>query len=229
MDWSWIDTCAPCLDPDSVLPWHRGAYSIPTFQTHSRYFYAPLGEDCCGLRFVQIFYQQFHPFPHCQECAQFVLYTVSFLCWHCRTYFRRYGTGTMQQIVGISPQRHDYMNVRIPDRGRDQRRLPDEDRAQQWRNDTLGIWAQPIVHMLLPRVPTCTFLLNMNEFINQANNQRMLVNLPTIQMPFFSMEATLPLPPSPEDGYRSGLSLYLEEIEDAATEGEDTGPPPIED
>ena len=123
----------------------------------------------------------------------------------------------MQQIVGISPQRHDYMNVRIPDKGRDQMRLPDEDRAQQWRNDTLGIWAQRIMHMLLPRVPTCTFLLNMNEFINQANNQRMFINLPTIQIPFFSMETTLPLPPSREDGYRSGLSLYLEEIEDAAT------------
>ena len=135
----------------------------------------------------------------------------------------------MQQIVGISPQRHDYMNVRIRDRGRDQMRLPDEDRAHQWHNDTLGIWAQPIVHMLLPRVPTCTFLLNMNEFINQANNQRMLINLPTIPMPFFSIEVTVPLPPFPEDGYHLGLSLYLEEIEDVTTEGKDTGPPPIED
>ena len=75
MDWSWIDTCAPCLDPDSVLPWHRRAYSISTFQTHSQYFYVPLGEDCFVLRFVHIFYQQFYPFPHCQECAQFVLCT----------------------------------------------------------------------------------------------------------------------------------------------------------
>ena len=53
----------------------------------------------------------------------------------------------------------------------------------------------------------------------------MLNDLPIIPMPFFNMEATLPLPPSPEDGYLLGLSLYLEELDDAATEGEDTGPP----
>ena len=48
-------------------------------------------------------------------------------------------------------------------------------------------------------------------------------------MPFYNVEATLPLPPSPENGYHTGLSLYLKEIEDATPEGEDTGPPPIEE
>ena len=49
---SWLDTCGPSIDPDSPLPYHRGGYSIPPFQTHSRYFYAPLGEACCGRHFT---------------------------------------------------------------------------------------------------------------------------------------------------------------------------------
>ena len=70
-------------------------------------------------------------------------------------------------------------------------------------------------------------MISMNAFITQANNRRMLSNLPI--MPFYSMEATLPLPPTPEDGYLSGLSLYLEELEDAAIEGTETGPHSLTD
>ena len=58
---TWLDTCGPCIDPDSPLPSHRGGYSLPPFQTHSRYFYAPLGEACCGRQFVDLYYQQHHP------------------------------------------------------------------------------------------------------------------------------------------------------------------------
>ena len=98
---SWLDTCGPSIDPDSPLSYHRGGYSIPPFQTHSRYFYAPLGEACCGKHFV--------------DCARMVLGAASHICWQCRTYFQRYGMGMMQQIMGVTPQRHSILEVRVPE------------------------------------------------------------------------------------------------------------------
>ena len=111
---SWLEPCGPSIDPDSLLPYHRGGYSIPPFQTHSCYFYAPLGEACCGRQFVDLYYQQHHPFPHCPECAHMVLGAASYICWQCRTYFWRYGTGMMQQVMGVTPQQHSILEVRVP-------------------------------------------------------------------------------------------------------------------
>ena len=113
----WRDTCAPSLDGDSPRPWHHGSYSIPPFQTHSRYFYAPLGERCCGQHFVHLFYQQFHPFPQCVDCARLTLGEASYICWQCRTYFRRYGTGMMQQVMGVTPQRYCILSMLVLERG----------------------------------------------------------------------------------------------------------------
>ena len=126
---SWLDTCGSSIDPDSPLPYHRGGYSIPPFQTHSRYFYAPLGEACCGRQFVDLYYQQHHPYPHCPDCARMVLGAASHICWQCRTYFWRYGTSMMQQIMGVTPQQHSILEVRVPKWGPHQRRLPEEERA----------------------------------------------------------------------------------------------------
>ena len=48
-------------------------------------------------------------------------------------------------------------------------------------------------------------------------------------MPYFSEEALLPLPPTPRDGFRIGLSLSKEVIEAAILDDEDmTMPPPTE-
>ena len=134
---NWSDTCAPSLDGDSPLPWYHGSAGIPPFQTHSRYFYGPLGERCCGRHFVELFYQHFHPFPQCSDCARLTLVAASHICWQCRTYFRRYGTGMMQQIVGITPQRYDMLRMLMPDRGLNQLRLPVETIAQNWRDEAL--------------------------------------------------------------------------------------------
>ena len=146
---TWLDTCSPSIDPDSPCPWHRGGYNIPPFQTHSRYFYAPLGEACCEAHFVDLFNQQLHPFPHCNSYAWLVLAATSHICWHCRTYFRRYGMGQMQQIVGITPQRHNLLQVRIPTRGPNQQRLPVEVQAQQRRDEGLRRLRLPILQILL--------------------------------------------------------------------------------
>ena len=46
-------------------------------------------------------------------------------------------------------------------------------------------------------------------------------------MPYFSEEALLPLPPTPTDGFRIGLSLSQEVMEAAISDDEDiTMPPP---
>lgn len=128
----WLDTCGPCVDPISSHPNHQGGHSIPSFQTHSRFFYAPVGEDCCGRHFVDLFYQQYHPFPHCRDCARrLVLGAASHICWQCRTYLRRYSTGMMQQIMGVTPQRHSILEVIVPVRGHNQRRLPEETAAHR--------------------------------------------------------------------------------------------------
>ena len=48
-------------------------------------------------------------------------------------------------------------------------------------------------------------------------------------MPYFSEEALLPLPPTPRDGFCTGLSFSYEVIEAAILDDEDiTMPPPTE-
>lgn len=222
-----MDTCGPSVDPDSTDPTHRGSYSIQPFQTHSRYFYAPLGEDCCGRSFVNLYYQQHHPFPHCRDCARLVLRAASLLCWQCRTYFRRYGTGMMQQIMGVTPQRHNVMAVVNPERGLDQRRLPEEQRAQEWRDNNLNILRPPILQVLLPQPTQCEFWINVSTYLDQVQTNQFLHHLPTVPMPYFSEEALLPLPEF-HRLLRHGLTLYPEEIDiptEAANDEEPTSPP----
>ena len=116
----WEDTTEPCLDADSFAPHTQGNFSIPAFQTHSRFFYLPSHEQCCRRQFVELFYLQFHKYPACPECASKILILASEICWQCRTYFRRYGTGAMKQIMGYTYQRHDHQSVFHPENGRDQ-------------------------------------------------------------------------------------------------------------
>ena len=210
----WMDTCNPSIDPDSTHPAHQGAFSIAPFQTHSRYFYARIGEDCCGRHFVELYYQQHHPFPHCNDCARMILGNASLICWQCRTYFHWYGTGLMQQIMGVTPQRHNYSAVMGPDRRPDQHRLPEEERAQAWRDATIRLHTPPILQVLLPQENTCQFWHNVSESLDQFQNHRCLFSLPTVPLPYYSEEALLPLSPTPEAGVRTGLSLYPEVVDD---------------
>ena len=43
----WQDPCAPSLNLDIPLPRPRGSQSLPLFQSHSQYIYAPMREHCC--------------------------------------------------------------------------------------------------------------------------------------------------------------------------------------
>lgn len=226
---TWLDTCSPSFDSDSTHLAHQGAFSIAPFQTHSRYFYAPVGEDCCGRQFVELYYLQHHPFPHCSDCARRVLGNASHICWQCRTYFRRYGTGMMQQIMGVTPQRHNLSAVLSPARGPDQQRLLEEETAQSWRNESLDLLTPPILQVLLPRLTTCQFWHNVSEYLDQFQNHRYLFNLPTVPMPYVSEEALLPLPYSPWVGLRSGLSLHPEAIDIHPPENADIDSPPVQD
>lgn len=221
----WADVSGPCLDPDSTLPAHQGGHSLPPFQTHSRYFYAPWGEECCGRDFVDLYFLQHHPFPHCQECARNLLRAASHICWQCRTYFRRYGTGLMQQIIGITPQRHDILSVLLPERGPNQMRLPEEARSQQSRENSLQDLAPPLLQVLLPPQNMCEFRELMLTRLSPSGNLRRLINSPAIPLPYHSPQALLPLPSHPGAGFLSGLSLSPEELHNVVPE-DSTSPPP---
>lgn len=222
----WADASGPCLDPDSPLPAHQGGHSLPPFQTHSRHFYAPWGEGCCGRPFVNLYYLQHHPFPHCQDCARLLLRDASHICWQCRTYFRRYGTGLMQHILGVTPQRHDVISVVLPERGLNQMRLPEEIRAQQARDDLLQNLEPPILQILLPPENTCDFRELMSTRLTPTGNLRFLYTRPAIPLPYHSPQALLPLPSHPGAGFLSGLSLYQEELQNVVPEDPTSIPPP---
>ena len=89
--------------------------------------------------------------------------------------------------MGVMPQRHSIL----------------EERAHKWRDDSLSLLRPPILQILLPRASTCLFWQNVSAFLNSQGNNRHLFNLPTVPMPYFSEEALLPLPPTPEDGFRT--------------------------
>ena len=91
-----------------------------------------------------------------------VLGAASHICWQCHTYFRHYGTGMMQQIMGVTLQQHNILVVRVPERGPHQHRLPEEERAQEWRDDSLSLLRPPILQILLPRA----YLLILAKCIN---------------------------------------------------------------
>ena len=109
--------------------------------------------------------------------------------------------------MGVTPQRHSILEVRVPKRGPHQRRLPEEEQAQEWQDDSLSLLRPPILQILLPRASTCIFWQNVSAFLNSQGNQRHLFHLPIVRMPYFSEEALLPLPPTPKDGFCTGLSL----------------------
>ena len=216
----------------STNPAHMGEYSIPPFQTWSRYFYAGLGEACCGQDFLFLFFQQFHPFPHCDECASVVIQSAFVVCWRCRTYFCRYGTGQMKQIIGITMQRHDHQSVHNPARGELQPREPREMVTQTWRDTQLLRLPQPILQILLPRAPECQFWSKKLDFFNSFGNRPVLRSVNYISMPFHSEEAFHPLPRTPQEGFRAGLSLQpsvLDEagVLDSSSDEEQTHPPLI--
>lgn len=135
----------------------------------------------------------------------------------------------MQQIMGVTPQRHSILEVIVPVRGPNQRRLPEEATAQEWRDDTLSLLAPPTLQILLPQGSSCVFWQEVSEYLSQFGNNRCLVNLPTVPMPYFSEEALLPLPPSPEAGFCTGLSLHPEVIDDVIQAEVDADPPPTQE
>ena len=51
----------------------------------------------------------------------------------------------MQQIMGVTPQRHNLSEILAPERGPHQRRLPEEERAQTWSTKTLELQTPPIL------------------------------------------------------------------------------------
>jgi len=114
----------------------------------------------------------------------------------------------MQEIIGITPQRHSFIAVTFPERGQNQRRLPKEQTAQDWRDNNLGYSAHPILNILLPNESSCEFWNLIGEYLEEFGNRRSLLRQTTLPMPYFSEEALLPLPPTPEAGFRRGLSLY---------------------
>ena len=119
--------------------------------------------------------------------------------------------------------------MRVPERGLQQRRLPEEERAQEWRDDSLSLLRPPILQILLPRASTYLFWQNVSTFLNSQGNNRHLFNLPTVPMSYFSEEALLPLPPTPEDGFCTGLSLSQQVMEATISDDEEiTTPPPSE-
>ena len=222
---SWEDTSTPCLDPDSTSAQHQGNLSIGAFQTHSRFFYAPVHEACCGLYFVQLLYQQFHPFPQCADCARLTLGLASYICWQCRTYFRRYGTGMLKQIIGVTPQRHNIVEIYSPERGVDQVRLPNEDVAEELRDSYLEQLHQPILQRLLPGLIECTFWNQILPYLEMSSNSNdILAYPPTIEMPFFINEALLPLSTTPSDHITLFQSISDELNLDISQE-EDISPP----
>ena len=131
----------------------------------------------------------------------------------------------MQQIVGITPQRYDMVRVLMPDRGLNQRRLPVETIAQNWRDEALQRLRQPIFRVLLPPEVTCAFWINVCIRLRPFPNRPILVDLPVIPMPYYNEEALLPLPQTLADGFLRGLSLFQEVITD--TIEEDEVPPPV--
>lgn len=131
----------------------------------------------------------------------------------------------LQQVVGITPQRHDRASVTNPVRGgRGQYRLREETRAKRWREENLARIPQPILQILLPQRSSCPFWANMEDYLLQFQNQQCLVNLPTIPMPYYNEEALLPLPASPQEGFRSGLSLYPVAIDEDHPGSEEEDP-----
>ena len=142
---------------------------------------------------------------------------ASNICWQCRTYFRRYGTGKLKQIVGITVQRHDHQSVHNPVRGELQPRELCEDRVQSWRDAQIARLPQPILQILLPRAPECLFWRAKMDYINafRARNRLVLTSLPMLYMPFHSEEAFHPLPRTPQEGFRSGLSLQASTVNEA--------------
>lgn len=183
----WMDTCRPFNDPDSLHPTHQGGHRIPPFLTHSRYFYAPLGEDYCGWHFVDLYYQQDHPFLHCRDCARIVWGATSHICWQRCTYFWCYSTGMMQQVMGATPQWHSSLEVIVLET------------TQAWQDDTFRLLAPPILQSLIPQKTLCVLWQNVSKFLGHFGNHICLFSLPTISMPYFSNEAVLPLPPTPGD------------------------------
>ena len=220
----WEDTTEPCLDADSIATHTQGTSSIPAFQTHSRFFYLPSHEQCCGRQFVELFYLQFHKYPPCQDCAVKILTLASEICWQCRTYFRRYGTGAMKQIVGYTDQRHDYQNVFHPESGRDQWRFPREAVAQAYRDRCLSELPPAIVGQLLPGLNACPFWSEISDFLHTFAPGSDVFYEPNIMlMPYHSENALLPLPPSPF--YIVPYQSVADELPPSSLQPGDTPPP----
>ena len=119
--------------------------------------------------------------------------------------------------------------VLMPDRGLNQRRLRVETIAQNWRDEALQRLRQPILRVLLPPEVTCAFWINVSICLRPFPNRAILVDLPIIPMPYYNAEALLPLPQTPADGLRRGLSLFQEVSNDTIDieEEEDEVPPPV--
>lgn len=202
MDFTWNHISPPILDVDSTEWYYQGQLSIPPFQTQSRYFYASLGETCCNKDFVDLFLLQFHPIDLCRDCERRMIMATSNLCWQCRTYFRRYGTGLLQELVGVTPQRHDDQSVLYAVGGPLQVRTTLEQEVEQRRMVRYYDLTPSFYEIMLPR--PCPFRILMAEFVERFRGERCLACLPFVPMPFYDEEAMRPLPSTPQAAYDLG-------------------------
>ena len=123
----------------------------------------------------------------------------------------------MKQVVGVTMQRHDHQSVHNPARGELQPREPREVIAQTWRDTQMLRLPQPILQVLLPRAPECQYWSTKLDYFSSflVRNQPILHSVNYIPMPFYSEEAFYPLPRTPQEGFRSGLSLQASAIDEA--------------
>lgn len=187
-DFNWYYDNPPIEDEDSPDLYHRGPFSLPPLQTHSRYLYARRGYLCCGRDFYKLFCFQFHMESLCAPCELEMLHAASNLCWQCRTYFRRYGNSVVQDMVGVTYQRHDADSLYSPERYDDQARIPGpEQTCHQERQRRIRELRR--MHTSV----TCYFRHELDTWLQSRPPRQHFPKLPCIPMPYFSLMAQLPL------------------------------------
>ena len=131
----------------------------------------------------------------------------------------------LKQIIGVTPQRHSMVEIYSPERGFDQVRLPEEDVAQDLRDSNLERLHQSILQRLLPEPIECTFWNEILPYLEMfGNGNNILAYPPTIEMPFYTNAALLPLPSAPSDHITSFQSTS-DELTLNSQQDEDIPPP----
>ena len=95
-----------------------------------------------------------------------------------------------------------------------------EEVAQDWRDEYLSELG-PNMQALWPHAPPCYFWDTTLTYLNNFGNGLYLLDLPIVPMHYYDVDALLPLPTTPLEGFHSGLSCYVETIEDSPNSGMD--------